>query len=82
MWVHAVVSVSLVLQLCQRLELHKHQTLMSVVFSTVQDNIGVFVDQNGKLLQEGRICWSEPPGSVTIQVPYAIGRLPRHIEVW
>ncbi|CAN6469973.1 unnamed protein product [Victoria cruziana] len=46
-----------------------------------KDNIGVFVDQNGKLLQEGRICWSEPPGSVTIQVPYAIGRLPRHIEV-
>ncbi|XP_042452913.1 vacuolar sorting protein 39 isoform X1 [Zingiber officinale] len=46
-----------------------------------KDNIGVFVDQNGKLLQDGRICWSETPGSVIIQKPYAIGRLPRHIEI-
>ncbi|XP_027116271.2 vacuolar sorting protein 39-like isoform X2 [Coffea arabica] len=46
-----------------------------------KDNIGVFVDQNGKLLQEGRICWSEAPAVVVIQKPYAIGLLPRHVEI-
>ncbi|KAL3505909.1 hypothetical protein ACH5RR_031291 [Cinchona calisaya] len=46
-----------------------------------KDNIGVFVDQNGKLLQEGRICWSEAPTVVVIQKPYAIGLLPRHVEI-
>ncbi|GLJ18916.1 hypothetical protein SUGI_0338060 [Cryptomeria japonica] len=46
-----------------------------------KDNIGVFVDQNGKLLQEGRICWSEAPVSVAIHLPYAIAQLPRHIEI-
>ncbi|XP_047313563.1 vacuolar sorting protein 39-like [Impatiens glandulifera] len=46
-----------------------------------KDNIGVFVDQNGKLLQEGRICWSEAPGAIVIQKLYAIGLLPRHVEV-
>lgn len=46
-----------------------------------KDNIGVFVDQNGKLLQDGRICWSEAPASVAIHKPYAVGRLPRHVEI-
>ncbi|KAK1439143.1 hypothetical protein QVD17_04958 [Tagetes erecta] len=46
-----------------------------------KDNIGVLVDQNGKLLQEGRICWSEAPAIVVIQKPYAIALLPRHIEI-
>lgn len=47
-----------------------------------KDNIGVFVDQNGKHLQEGgRICWSEAPASMVIEMPYAIGLLPRHIEL-
>ncbi|KAG7015348.1 Vam6/Vps39-like protein [Cucurbita argyrosperma subsp. argyrosperma] len=46
-----------------------------------KDNIGVFVDQNGKLLQEGRICWSEAPSVVVIQKPYAIALLPRYIEI-
>ncbi|KAK6125515.1 hypothetical protein DH2020_040749 [Rehmannia glutinosa] len=46
-----------------------------------KDNIGVFVDQNGKLLQEGRICWSEAPAAVVVEKPYAIGLLPRHIEI-
>ncbi|OVA07026.1 Clathrin [Macleaya cordata] len=46
-----------------------------------KDNIGVFVDQNGKLLQEGRICWSEAPVAVVIHRPYAIAHLPRHIEI-
>ncbi|KAF7149633.1 hypothetical protein RHSIM_Rhsim02G0182400 [Rhododendron simsii] len=46
-----------------------------------KDNIGVFVDQNGKLLQEGRICWSEAPATVVIQKPYAVGLLPRHVEI-
>ncbi|KAG6600618.1 Vam6/Vps39-like protein [Cucurbita argyrosperma subsp. argyrosperma] len=46
-----------------------------------KDNIGVFVDQNGKLLQEGRICWSEAPSVVVIQNPYAVALLPRYIEV-
>ncbi|KAM7529712.1 hypothetical protein LguiB_033122 [Lonicera macranthoides] len=46
-----------------------------------KDNIGVFVDQNGKLLQEGRICWSEAPTTVVIQKPYAVGLLPRHVEI-
>ncbi|KAL2241343.1 UNVERIFIED_CONTAM: Vacuolar sorting protein 39 [Sesamum indicum] len=46
-----------------------------------KDNIGVFVDQNGKLLQEGRICWSEAPAAVVVEKPYAIGLLPRHVEI-
>lgn len=46
-----------------------------------KDNIGVFVDQNGKLLQEGRVCWSEAPAVIIIQKPYAIGLLPRHVEI-
>nr|XP_043618228.1 vacuolar sorting protein 39-like [Erigeron canadensis] len=46
-----------------------------------KDNIGVLVDQNGKLIPEGRICWSEAPSAVVIQKPYAIALLPRHIEV-
>ncbi|KAM6564586.1 hypothetical protein CsatB_024584 [Cannabis sativa] len=46
-----------------------------------KDNIGVLVDQNGKLLQEGRVCWSEAPSVVIIQKPYAIALLPRFVEV-
>ncbi|CAM8912255.1 unnamed protein product [Rhodiola kirilowii] len=46
-----------------------------------KDNIGVFVDQNGKLLQEGRIVWSEAPSVVVIQKPYAIALLSRYVEV-
>lgn len=46
-----------------------------------KDNIGVFVDQNGKLPQEGRICWSEAPTVVFIQNPYAVALLPRHVEI-
>ncbi|XP_023737817.1 vacuolar sorting protein 39 [Lactuca sativa] len=46
-----------------------------------KDNIGVLVDQNGKLLQEGRICWSEAPAVVVIQKPYATALLQRHIEI-
>ncbi|KAK4778126.1 hypothetical protein SAY87_018313 [Trapa incisa] len=46
-----------------------------------KDNIGVFVDQTGKLLPEGRICWSEAPQEVIIQKPYAIGLLPRYLEI-
>ncbi|XP_041009094.1 vacuolar sorting protein 39 isoform X2 [Juglans microcarpa x Juglans regia] len=51
------------------------------VFSDTTENIGVFVDQNGKLLQEGRICWSEAPLEVVIQKPYAIALLPRYVEI-
>ncbi|CAN6817852.1 unnamed protein product [Brassica oleracea] len=29
-----------------------------------KENIGVFVDQNGKLLQTERICWSEAPKAI------------------
>jgi hypothetical protein len=47
----------------------------------IQDNIGVFVDQNGKLIQDGRIIWSDTPASVVIHKPYAVARLPRHVEV-
>ena len=39
------------------------------------------MDQNGKLLQEGRICWSEAPSVVIIHKPYAIALLPRFVEV-
>lgn len=39
------------------------------------------MDQNGKLLPEGRICWSEAPLEVVIQKPYAIALLPRFVEV-
>ncbi|PKI63662.1 vacuolar sorting protein 39 isoform X2 [Punica granatum] len=46
-----------------------------------KDNIGVFVDQTGKLLPEGRICWSEAPQEVIIQKPYAIALLPRYVEI-
>ncbi|KAG0499555.1 hypothetical protein HPP92_004246 [Vanilla planifolia] len=46
-----------------------------------KDDIGVFVDQNGKLLQDGRICWSEAPTSVVIHKPYGLARLQRHIEI-
>ncbi|XP_055804597.1 vacuolar sorting protein 39-like isoform X2 [Solanum dulcamara] len=46
-----------------------------------KDNIGVLVDQNGKLIQEGRVCWSEAPAVVIIQKPYAIGLLGRHVEI-
>ncbi|XP_015066691.1 vacuolar sorting protein 39-like isoform X1 [Solanum pennellii] len=46
-----------------------------------KDNIGILVNQNGKLIQEGRICWSEAPAAVIIQKPYAIGLLGRHVEI-
>ncbi|XP_074308893.1 vacuolar sorting protein 39 [Silene latifolia] len=46
-----------------------------------KDNIGVFVDQHGKLGQEGRIVWSEAPTEVAIHEPYAIALLPRHVEI-
>ncbi|XP_057542149.1 vacuolar sorting protein 39 [Amaranthus tricolor] len=46
-----------------------------------KDNIGVFVDQYGKLGHEGRICWSEAPSQIVIHEPYAIGLLPRHVEI-
>ncbi|XP_013598746.1 PREDICTED: vam6/Vps39-like protein [Brassica oleracea var. oleracea] len=46
-----------------------------------KDNIGVFVDQNGKLLQTERLCWSEAPTAIVIQNPYAIALLPRRVEV-
>ncbi|XP_061370069.1 vacuolar sorting protein 39-like [Gastrolobium bilobum] len=46
-----------------------------------KENIGVIVDQNGKLRPEGRICWSEAPAEVVIQNPYAIALLPRFVEV-
>ncbi|XP_039010513.1 vacuolar sorting protein 39-like [Hibiscus syriacus] len=46
-----------------------------------KENIGVFVDQNGKLLQADRICWSEAPTSVVIQKPYAIALFPRRVEI-
>ncbi|PNT36366.1 hypothetical protein POPTR_005G123000v4 [Populus trichocarpa] len=46
-----------------------------------KDNIGVFVDQNGKHLQAEKICWSEAPSLVVIQKSYAISLLPRRIEI-
>ncbi|KAL5704619.1 Vam6/Vps39-like protein [Ranunculus cassubicifolius] len=47
-----------------------------------KDNIGFFVDQNGKLIQdERRICWSEAPSVVVFHGHYAIGHLPRHVEI-
>ncbi|KAI4325729.1 hypothetical protein MLD38_031103 [Melastoma candidum] len=46
-----------------------------------KDNIGVIVDQTGKLLPEGRICWSEAPLEVVIQKPYVVALLPRYVEI-
>ncbi|KAF5752976.1 vam6/Vps39-like protein [Tripterygium wilfordii] len=46
-----------------------------------KENIGVFVDQNGKLLQAERICWSEAPTTVVILKPYAIALMPRRVEI-
>ncbi|XP_021714513.1 vam6/Vps39-like protein [Chenopodium quinoa] len=56
-------------------------SLPSGGFLLGKDNIGVFVDQNGKLGQEGRICWSEAPSQIVIHEPYAIGLLSKHIEI-
>ncbi|CAJ2647565.1 unnamed protein product [Trifolium pratense] len=36
---------------------------------------------NGKLIPEGRICWSEAPLEVVIQKPYAIAFLSRFVEI-
>ncbi|XP_050371906.1 vacuolar sorting protein 39 [Argentina anserina] len=46
-----------------------------------KDNIGVFVDQNGKLAHQGRVCWSEAPTVVVIQKAYGIALLSRYVEV-
>ncbi|XP_021300991.1 vam6/Vps39-like protein [Herrania umbratica] len=46
-----------------------------------KENIGVFVDQNGKLLQADRICWSEAPIVVVIEKPYAIALFARRVEI-
>ncbi|KAL6227177.1 hypothetical protein ACLB2K_001136 [Fragaria x ananassa] len=46
-----------------------------------KDNIGVFVDQNGKLAHEGRVCWTEAPTVVVIQKAYGIALLSRYVEV-
>ncbi|XP_076960702.1 vacuolar sorting protein 39-like isoform X2 [Bidens hawaiensis] len=46
-----------------------------------KDNISVIVDQSGKLIPEGRICWSDAPSAVVIQKPYAIALLPKCIEI-
>ncbi|KAJ7944290.1 Vam6/Vps39-like protein [Quillaja saponaria] len=46
-----------------------------------KENIGVFTDQNGKLLPEGRICWSEAPTNIVIQKLYAIAMLLRFVEI-
>jgi hypothetical protein len=49
----------------------------------LQDNIGVFVDHNGKLTHsnEGNLSWSEAPGGIVIYAPYTLARLSRFIEV-
>lgn len=47
-----------------------------------QDNIGIFVDQDGKLLHDDRICWSDAPLSVVLHQPYVLACLPRHVEVY
>ena len=65
---------------CFQLNLSKHFSFYAFL-SILQDNIGVFVDQNGKLLQDGNICWSKAPVSIVIHKPYALARLPRHVEV-
>ena len=60
----------------------KHvQSVLFIFIHLFQDNIGVVVDQNGKLIQDGRIIWSDTPASVVIHKPYAVARLPRHVEV-
>ncbi|MED6182652.1 Vam6/Vps39-like protein [Stylosanthes scabra] len=46
-----------------------------------KENIGVLVDQNRKLIPDGRICWSEAPIEVVIQMPYVIALLPRFVEI-
>ncbi|KAH8942321.1 hypothetical protein BDL97_14G092800 [Sphagnum fallax] len=48
-----------------------------------KDNIGVFVDHNGKLTHsnEGNLSWSEAPGGIVIYAPYTLARLSRFIEV-
>lgn len=43
----------------------------------------MIVDRNGKLSHSGgqNLSWSESPSSVVIQLPYALARLSRFIEV-
>ncbi|ONK80114.1 uncharacterized protein A4U43_C01F14030 [Asparagus officinalis] len=66
---------------CGRLTLPLVVPLPSGDLLLGKDNIGVFVDQNGKLLQDGRICWSEAPTSVVIHKPYAVGCLSKYVEI-
>ncbi|KAK8945028.1 hypothetical protein KSP39_PZI008019 [Platanthera zijinensis] len=40
----------------------------------------IFIDQNGKLLHDDKICLSEAPASITSHKPYGLARLPRHVE--
>lgn len=46
-----------------------------------KDNVGVFIDQNGKLTHPGGVIWSEVPSLVVINPPYALAWLSRFIEV-
>ncbi|MCO5575279.1 hypothetical protein L7F22_029079 [Adiantum nelumboides] len=46
-----------------------------------KDNVGVFVDQNGKLTRQGGVTWSEVPSLVVVNPPYALAWLSRFIEV-
>eukprot|EP00250_Pteridium_aquilinum_P027633 c3535_g1_i1 orf=204-3350(-) len=46
-----------------------------------KDNVGVFVDQNGKATHQGGVTWSEVPSLVVINPPYALAWLSRFIEV-
>lgn len=46
-----------------------------------KDNVGVFVDQNGKLTHPGGVTWSEVPSLVVVNPPYALAWLSRFIEV-
>ncbi|EFJ23179.1 hypothetical protein SELMODRAFT_442906 [Selaginella moellendorffii] len=46
-----------------------------------KDNIGVFVDQSGKVTPQTALSWSESPSAVMVHPPYILARLSRFIEV-
>lgn len=82
-WHHAEGCASMGQLLCFVIIIWYFRTYVALAYVAcfTQDNIGVFVDQHGKLGQEGRICWSEAPCQIVMHEPYAIGLLPRHVEV-
>eukprot|EP00897_Mesotaenium_endlicherianum_P007921 jgi/Mesen1/7157/ME000037S06517 len=46
-----------------------------------KDNIGVFVDSQGKSTRPGGLSWSEAPSAVVVAHPYILAKMTRFVEV-